>query len=91
VGVREKTKQNSVAKIIINTVWQFSIVINAWRWPSKAETCEREKEKKDNIYYVALRQKQWHCMLHKHVSTETNTHTAIEEPLDMLFQIKIGD
>jgi hypothetical protein len=26
--VREKTKQNNVAKIIINTMWQFSIVIN---------------------------------------------------------------
>jgi hypothetical protein len=41
-------KQNSVDKIIINTVWQFSIVINTWRWPSKAETCcEGGREKKE--------------------------------------------
>jgi hypothetical protein len=51
-SVSEK-KQNSVAKIIINTVLQFSIVSNTWRWPNKAKTCcERGRGKK--IIYIVL-------------------------------------
>jgi hypothetical protein len=44
---QRKTRQNGVAKIINNTVWEFSIVINTWRWPGRAEAClERGREEK---------------------------------------------
>jgi hypothetical protein len=34
--------------MICNTVWQFSIKINTWWWPARAETC-CEESRKENI------------------------------------------